>query len=295
LNQVPNQTEALMISDLWDLILSETKFILSTVTLCAALALIFAISSRNIYRAEVVLAPAEFRQSASPLASQLGGAAALVGINVGVPEDGRISSAIAIIQSREFIRNFIANHNLLVPIFAGYWDAKTSASKIDSSVYDEANVSWTNANEKPTDPEAFRKFRSQLRINQDPITGLVRITFDWHDPILAASWVNQIVRDLNRELKLEDVYEANNAIEYLEKQLESTQLVEMQRVFYQLIETQTRVAMLADVREEYVFKVIDPAVVPDQPISPRRLLILMVGIVFGVFISTLLLLIRKLR
>ena len=58
--------------------------------------------------------------------------------------------------------------------------------------------------------------------------------------------------------------EANSAIEYLRKQLESTQLVEMQRVFYDLIESQTRISMLADVREEYVFQVVDPAVVPDE-------------------------------
>ena len=46
-----------------------------------------------------------------------------------------------------------------------------------------------------------------------------------------------------------DASEANGAIEYLRRQLEQTQLVDMQRLFYQLIESQARITMLADVRD----------------------------------------------
>ena len=61
--------------------------------------------------------------------------------------------------------------------------------------------------------------------------------------------------------------------------------MEMQRVFYQLIESQTRIVMLADVRDEYVFQIIDLAVEPDRKIAPNRSRIVMLGALLGVIVS----------
>jgi LPS O-antigen subunit length determinant protein (WzzB/FepE family) len=97
---------------------------------------------------------------------------------------------------------------------------------------------------------------------------------------------------INQEVKQKDQAEANSAIAYLSQQLESTQLVEMQRVFYDLIESQTRISMLTDVREEYVFQVVDPAVVPDQKIAPRRSLIAVLGTMLGAMLALVVVLVR---
>lgn len=39
--------------------------------------------------------------------------------------------------------------------------------------------------------------------------------------------------------------------------------------------------MLANVQEEYAFKVVDPAVVPQKPIKPQRTLIITLGFLLG--------------
>jgi LPS O-antigen subunit length determinant protein (WzzB/FepE family) len=115
--------------------------------------------------------------------------------------------------------------------------------------------------------------------------------------VQAREWVNSLVRDINREIKNADLEESNNAISYLRRQLQETQLVEMQRVFYGLIESQIRVSMLADVREEYIFQVIDPAVVPDRPFSPQRFVLTLLGLaggfVLGIFYVIFRIVIRK--
>ena len=129
-----------------------------------------------------------------------------------------------------------------------------------------------------------------LSVSQN--SGLITVAIEWHDPVLAARWVNALVKRINQEVKQKDLLEANSAIEYLRKQLESTQLVEMQRVFYDLIESQTRISMLADVREEYVFQVVDPAVVPDQKIAPRRSLIAVLGTMLGAMLALVAVLVR---
>src|SRR5690606_17452194 len=93
-------------------------------------------------------------------------------------------------------------------------------------------------------------------------------------------------------VKEQDVTEANSAIAYLRKQLDSTQLVEMQRVFFDLIESQTRIIMLADARDDYVFRVIDPAVAPEEKVRPRRGLIAVLGTLSGGLLAVIFVLLR---
>lgn len=43
--------------------------------------------------------------------------------------------------------------------------------------------------------------------------------------------------------------------------------------------------MLAKSREEYSFKIIDPPVVPEERIKPKRRLIVMLGFIIGFFLA----------
>jgi hypothetical protein len=77
--------------------------------------------AREWYRAEVLLAPADEKDSAS-LGGQLGGLAALAGVRVG--SGGESAEAIAVLRSREFAREFIEDFDLLTVFFADEWDAQ---------------------------------------------------------------------------------------------------------------------------------------------------------------------------
>ena len=50
--------------------------------------------------------------------------------------------------------------------------------------------------------------------------------------------------------------------------------------------------MLANVREEYAFKIIDPAVVPDMRSKPQRRKIVILGLLLGVVFGSLLVLVK---
>ena len=82
--------------------------------------------------------------------------------------------------------------------------------------------------------------------------------------------------------------EAEARIAYLEQKLRETNIAGMQQVFYQLIESETRTVMLANAQSEYIFKTVDPAVVPQEKSGPKRALIAimatMLGGMLGVFI-----------
>ncbi len=287
-----NSESQIDLRELWNILWSERWQLTGFTVIFLIASITYVLLKADIYRAEAVLAPAETRQSGNPLTSQLGGAAALIGIDVGTQDGGRITNALAILRSRDFISRFIKSHDILVPLFAGEWD-HSHGGRIDPDIYDVNTKEWLRDSGEPTELEAYRAFSENLLISQDPVSGIVRVAFDWHDPELAAVWVNQMIADINQRIKASDVEEASDAIAYLRSQLETTQLVEMQRVFYQLIETQTRVTMLADVRDEYVFQVIDPAVVSDQKIAPQRMLIIIIGTLAGGMISLMYLFLRR--
>lgn len=276
-------------------ILWAEKWLLISVTALFAIgSVMYALLQPDTYRAEAILAPANSDQTTNGLGAQLGGAAALLGVNVGGSGGDNISTAIAILRSRQFIGRFIQDNGLLVPLFASSWDKRTREAVLDARVYDSSNGVWLLEGGAPSTQDAYRLFSSILSISPlDRATGLVTVAINWYNPVEAAEWVNKLVAALNSEVKSQDVNEANRAIAYLRGQLEQTQLVDMQRVFYQLIESQTRITMLADVREEYVFRVIDSATVPDIKVAPRRSVIALVGTFVGGVLASMFVFFRR--
>jgi uncharacterized protein involved in exopolysaccharide biosynthesis len=279
-----------LIAVLW----AEKRLIVAVTAFFAIASVVFALLQTNIYRAEAVLAPADTEQSSGGLAAQFGGAAALLGVNVGNGAGNAISTALATLRSRQFLGRFIDENALLVPLFASSWDADSLTSIVDEDVYDVNTGEWLLENGPPTEHDAFRAMSSILSVSEpDRDTGIITVAITWPNPVEAAEWVNKLVCAINQEVRARDVREANNAITYLQQQLARTQLVDMQRVFYQLIESQTRITMLADVREEYVLRVIDPAVVPDRRIAPRRALICILGTMLGGILSLIIVFFRR--
>ena len=67
--------------------------------------------------------------------------------------------------------------------------------------------------------------------------------------------------------------------------------IDVQEVFFRLIEEQTKTVMLAKVSDEYLLKTLDPAVAPEIKSKPRRSVIvvlsMILGSVFGIVIVSL--------
>ena len=89
------------------------------------------------------------------------------------------------------------------------------------------------------------------------------------------------------------IEEARKSLTYLQKELTKTNIVELQGSIYRLMENQVHRIMLASVREEFGFKVIDPARIPDidKYVRPNEVLYILVGLAgglgFGLFTVTL--------
>jgi len=120
--------------------------------------------------------------------------------------------------------------------------------------------------------------------------GLVTLSLEWenpHNPNKIADIANDLVSSMNHHAKRRAILEARDSISFLEKELEQTSILNSQTILYSLIEQQMQKIMLANIRDEFIFKVIDSAIVPKHAETKPVLMIVFVGIMLGVFLSFL--------
>jgi uncharacterized protein involved in exopolysaccharide biosynthesis len=280
-------------------------------TLFAVGGVLYALSQANTYKAEVLLAPAE-AEGGGGLGGQLGGLASLAGVNIGGGEGGVKVEALAVLQSRKFINTFITKHDLLVELIASKkwleatkaWDSDTqswneSPAKhiIDSELFNIENNDWEVDKEsrlslKPTLWEANKAFKQLITVSEDRENGMVTIGITHHSPVIAQKWTDLLVVEINAWMKNKKLTETDKNIGYLKEKLEQTAIAEVRMVFFQMIEEQLKNKMLAEVQDEFVFKVIDPAVIPEEKAGPKRALICVLATMLGGILSVLIVLIR---
>mgnify|MGYP001554648365 CR=1 FL=1 len=241
---------------------------------------IYAMSLPNIYTAEVTLAPvsSDGNSLAGGLGA-LGGLASLAGISTS--SGGDAAENIAVIKSRLFLMQFIKENDLNPILFADIWDAEKKHWLVEDKT------------EIPTLQKAYTKFTEDvINIFADNQTGLIALEVSWLDPELAAIWANKLVEKANLFLKQKAIDEANQSIEYLKDQIQSTSEVGIQELLYKLTEKELQTIKLASVRKDYAFKVLDPALVPELKSKPKRLLICALATVFGAMSAFIFILIK---
>ena len=269
---------------IWD---NKIRIIIIT-SVAAFISVIYALSQPNIYQAEALLAPAgdDSGGGMSKLAGQFGGLASLAGVSI--PGDGVDKSdlGLEVLKSRKFVREFVERHKITPQLMAvDYWDSETRELKLNSDVYDEKSKAWVDNVGPPSGEKIYQTFMGKLVLKENSGSEFVRIGFKHKSPDIAAEWTGLVVKDLNDALRRQDINEAESSIAYLRQQVASSPLAELRNLFYELIQSQTEKMMLANVREEYVFKTIDPATVPEFKSEPKRALICILGTFLGGFIS----------
>lgn len=275
-------------------VLNHYKYLVLGVTTAATLiAMLAAFLITPIYRAEALLAGAEQTGAGNTLTqmlSQFRGIASMVGGGGFVRARDSRNVAIATLTSPHFIQLFIREKNLLPVLFDGLWDPEAEEWLVDSP------------EDVPTLSDGQDLFSKEIMtVEYDTLAQVVTLWIDWKDPLLAAEWANQLVEKVNNRLRNRAINESNRMIEYLNKELETTNVVELRQAIYYMIEGQIQARTMANVREEYAFKVINPAIPPDADkfVYPKRMLIIAIGMIlgllFGVFAAFVMYGIKRLQ
>jgi uncharacterized protein involved in exopolysaccharide biosynthesis len=261
--------------DLLDLIrtlLVAWKTIAFVTVLCTGLAVAYALYIPESFKAETLVAPAQEENSGTSSAlSQFGGLASMAGISI--PSDSNVEQVIATLQSRKFLRQYIARKNLLPVLFDDIWDAESQSWLVQTQ------------EDEPTEQKAAGSFKSILSVDEDKKSGLIILSISWKDPAVAAEWANDLVKQLNEQLREKAIADSQKRVGYLEQELAKTTLQDMRAVLYNLLESEKQKAMLANVNEDFALEVIDPAVAPETREKPKRKLIVALGGVCGGFLG----------
>lgn len=276
------------------------KIIFTSAGAFVLVGLLYAVFETPLYTATATVIPADEQDTGalSSLAASLGPAAAFAGINLGGGTSGR-EAYLAILRSRELAEQFISQNQLLPYLFPSRWNFESQSWKetapgllsgikraISRGVAAlSGDQGWREPASKPTVWEAVREFNRIRTISEDSLTGIVTVSLEFRDPNLAAQWANGYVALANQEIRERTVAESSRALAYLDERAEETSIVGLRETIYRLVETQLEKIMLANVREEFAFRVIDSAAVPEQRSHPSRVLVVMLSLALGLVLG----------
>jgi uncharacterized protein involved in exopolysaccharide biosynthesis len=237
--------------------------VLSTTLIGGLIALVLAIIATPMYRADIVVTLTQDTNlgSGQGIAGQLGGLASIAGVNLG--NEGPDREHQAVLESRHLIEEFV-KRNGVIALLQG---------------------------KSPQPPNLWLAVelvkRGVIEIHNDKLKGTTTVSMEWTDPETAARWANGFVALGNELVRAKAREDAQRNVDYLNDQVAKTNVLELRRVLYNIIESETKNLMLANARIEYAYTVVDPAVVSAQRVSPKRTLMVASGLFIGMVIGVL--------
>ena len=227
------------------------------------------------YRAEVVVIPVkadDARAALSSMVGQLGGLASLAGL--ALPSGGNKDEYLQYLQSSDF---------------TGASSRTRSCCRCCSPTGGTPTRGrWTvdDPDDVPTMADGVRLFDRSIRVRPGRTSHRNRHADDGVDGTASwrrtgpTCWSSAVNRDLRQRA------DRRGAGEHRLPERRAGQdqrRWNCARRIYRLLENQIKTVMLANVRDQYAFKVIDPAVAPDADdvVRPRKRAMILLGAVFG--------------
>ncbi|NOZ24814.1 MAG: hypothetical protein GXO94_01795 [Nitrospirae bacterium] len=292
--------------DYWRVLVKHRRLIAIVVLVSVFATVIISLLETNIYQSTAVIAPVSDTGGRSRRLAAL--ASRLTGMpRINLPGTASSSEIIALLNSNILRRKIIEKYNLLPVIFYEQWDEEKNdwkredsfnpfrligdlAGKIVRLIRPEDGTSVETGEEGvPTVWDGLRALDNMVRINDNIDRNTIEISVDFHDPRKAAEIAGYFLTTLNNHMVEEAKRVAETNRKYLEEQLKHTADPFIKQKIYSLIARQVETAMMAEVKENFAFKVLDPPTVPDRKIRPRRALMVILSFILsgfaGVFIS----------
>ena len=281
------------LAELLEVVWKQKLYIGGITVIAAVVSVILSLQLPNMYYSEAVLTPAQSSEMPN-LSGQLGGLASLAGLSLGADQGNRTAVALETLKSRKFITGFIKKHQIAMPLIAATeWDNTADKLVIDSTLYSAERNEWVREvsypyTQVPSDWELYDAFMKIMSIEQDPVSGVIKVGIEFLSPYLAAQWVENLVKDINQEMRSRDKEQAVKSIEYLTKEIENIAVASTREVFFSLVEEQLKTKMLAEVTPDYAFTVIDPPYASELKSAPKRSFIVLIVTFLAAFIATVL-------
>ncbi|OPY85389.1 MAG: cryptic autophosphorylating protein tyrosine kinase Etk [Smithella sp. PtaU1.Bin162] len=289
--------------ELWQVIWKRRRFVAWIVGVIVLLTVIVSLVMTNIYEAKAVITPVESKNTgggggmAAALMQQMGGLA-----GIGLPDSASAAEIMLLLKSNVLREKIIRDYTLLPVLFSDQWDEEKKAWKKGTGWGFSLNpltlISKLFALVKPADKKAVKKdpgipdvwdglraLNGLVKISNNIKDKSITITAEFDDPVIAANIANYFLAALNNHMSSEAKRVAAINKKYLEEQLQETADPLIKQKIYNMIAQQIETAMMAEVKENFSFKIIDPPKVPDQRIKPKRTQMVILSFIVSLFIA----------
>ena len=286
------------LGELINIIWSKKFIIVFFIFISACTSVFYSLSLPNMYTSKVLLAPTGESNSPQGFLNQYSSLASFGGISLDQGSINKSKEALARIKSYEFFSLiFIPSINYEDLVAVKEWDSSTNTLKYDEKVYDNKLKDWKNESSLkksliPSYQDAYKTYISLLSINTNDKDGLIEISITHHSPDIARIWLNIIIKGINNTMRDEEKMKASKSVDFLNKQASYTNYEEIKKVLLSLQQEQMKSLMLIEANEDFVFRVLDSPISPEVKSGPRRSIIVILGSLFGLIFSSMLILLN---
>jgi len=236
----------------------------------------------------------------SRISGQYGNLASMAGIDL--PSGGsndKASLAVEIALSRELVKNLLTKDNILPVLMATKsYDPVNKKIKYDNKIYDDKRGIWVRKPMEgyqviPSYLEAHKEYLKIVDIVKDKKTNFITIRVRHQSPYFSEYLLSLIIKELNEKVRLADLEEATSSLNYLKSLQKETNIQGIKASINSLIEGKIESLMLANIKQDYILRPIDPPYIPEMRFSPSRSNLVILISFLGGFLSILIVLIRN--
>lgn len=272
------------------------------IALCAALGLVVGAYQLHratfYYTAELKVTPAQQGEAGS--SSRLSGLASLASrAGLGIAPASNSSSFLLYtegVNSRSVANAIAQRPDLMKVIFASEWNEHSqryaeprpglvgSLLRPIKSLLGIPTYKW----QRPDAARVRDYIDNAVKVEQSPDSPVVTLKFIHPDPAFAATFLTEVHRALDTNLRRRARDRATQYINYLSAQLQTARLVEHRSALAASLAEQERNRMMASSTLAYAAEPVDEVVTSLRPTQPRPALILAISLLEGLAVGLVL-------
>jgi len=251
--------------DLVKIVFRHKKLIVLVVLVVVVVTAAISLLMTKIYESKAVISPVQ--QSTGQ-----GGTMSAVAAQLGIvtPQPSNASEIIGFLKSDILMQKVLEKENLYSVLF----------TKADLRGKTENEKAW----------EGIRALKEEIvKVTENKKDNMITVSAQYKNPEVAQRIASAVLNELTEYMtgEAKRVAEANR--KHLETQIVTTGDPLVRQKIYSLIAQQIETVMMAEAKENFAFKVIDPPRVPVERIKPRRtqmvVIAFFVSLFFGVFLA----------
>ena len=299
MNNVPsdqlnnNYDDEIDLRELFHVLWDKIFYIGAITSIFSLISIIYALQLPNIYKSQATMMPMEANQGMSGMLGQYSGIASLAGISMSSGSGSKAQEAIARIQSLEFFSNSFLPHIKLENLMAvEKWNQASNTLTYDASAFNSESGQWVPEVKPPTSnipssQEAYKQYRAIMSVSEDQATSFVTFSVEHKSPVIAQQWVEILIDQIDQVMRDQDRQTALQSIAYLNSLAPTVNYEEISKALASLQQEQMKRLMMVEANENYIFKVLEPPIVPETRVKPQRSLSVILGTMLGMMLSVL--------